>query len=58
MQFGAQLVNYFCEWDDTLATVKAVQAGRWHSLGGRTTSCRRWGGRTWSTSGPWKAGRC
>ncbi len=32
MQFGAQLVNYFCEWDDTLATIKAVQDGRWHSL--------------------------
>ena len=32
MQFGAQLVNYFCEWDDTLATVKTVQSGRWHSL--------------------------
>ncbi len=32
MQFGAQLVNYFCEWDDTLATIKTVQAGRWHSL--------------------------
>ena len=32
MQFGAQLVNYFCEWDDTLATMKVVQNGRWHSL--------------------------
>ena len=32
MQFGAQLVNYFCEWDDTLATIRIVQGGRWHSL--------------------------
>lgn len=32
MQFGAQLVNYFCEWDDTLATIRTVQNGRWDSL--------------------------
>lgn len=32
MQFGAQLVNYFCDWDDTLATIRTVQAGRWDSL--------------------------
>lgn len=32
MQFGAQLVNYMCTWDDTLATIKTVQRGRWHSL--------------------------
>ena len=32
MQFGAQLVNYFCTWDDTTATMLAVQKGRWHSL--------------------------
>ena len=32
MQFGAQLVNYFCEWDDTSATIQTVQNGRWHSL--------------------------
>ena len=32
MQFGAQLVNYFCEWDDTLATIRAVQNGSWDSL--------------------------
>ena len=32
MQFGAQLVNYLCTWDDTLATIKVVENGRWHSL--------------------------
>ena len=32
MQFGAQLVNYLCTWDDTLASIKAVENGRWHSL--------------------------
>lgn len=32
MQFGAQLVNYFCTWEDTVATMMAVQKGRWHSL--------------------------
>ena len=32
MRFGAQLVNYFCEWDATLATIRAVQNGRWDSL--------------------------
>jgi len=32
MQFGAQLVNYLCTWDDTLDTVKMVEKGRWHSL--------------------------
>ncbi len=32
MQFGAQLVNYLCTWDDTLATIKVVEDGRWHSL--------------------------
>ncbi|KKK42115.1 hypothetical protein LCGC14_0506200 [marine sediment metagenome] len=32
MQFGAQLVNYFTTWEDTLTTIKAVESGRWHSL--------------------------
>ncbi|MBF68538.1 MAG: LLM class F420-dependent oxidoreductase, partial [Gammaproteobacteria bacterium] len=32
MKFGAQLVNYLCTWDDTLATIKAVEAGSWNSL--------------------------
>lgn len=32
MQFGAQLVNYLCAWDDTLETIKTIQNGSWHSL--------------------------
>jgi len=32
MQFGAQLVNYFTTWEETLSTIKVVEAGRWHSL--------------------------
>ncbi len=32
MKFGAQLVNYFTTWEDTLSTIKAIEAGRWHSL--------------------------
>ena len=32
MDFGAQLVNYFTTWDDTRATIEAVNNGRWHSL--------------------------
>lgn len=32
MQFGAQLVNYQCTWDDTLDTVKTIQKGSWNSL--------------------------
>ncbi|KKM85692.1 hypothetical protein LCGC14_1286510 [marine sediment metagenome] len=32
MQFGAQLVNYFTTWEDTLSTIKTVESGRWHSL--------------------------
>lgn len=32
MQFGAQLVNYFTTWEDTLSTIKSVESGRWHSL--------------------------
>ena len=32
MQFGAQLVNYLCTWDDTLECIKTVEGGRWYSL--------------------------
>ena len=32
MKFGAQLVNYFTTWEDTLPTIKAVEAGRFNSL--------------------------
>lgn len=32
MDFGAQLVNYFTTWDETVPTVKAIEAGRWASL--------------------------
>ena len=32
MKFGAQLVNYFTTWEDTLSTIKAIEAGSWHSL--------------------------
>ncbi len=32
MKFGAQLVNYFTTWEDTLSTIKTIEAGRWHSL--------------------------
>ena len=32
MQFGAQLVNYDTTWEDTLSTIKVVEAGPWHSL--------------------------
>jgi len=32
MKFGAQLVNYFTTWEDTVSTIKAIEAGRWHSL--------------------------
>ncbi len=32
MKFGAQLVNYLCTWDDTLATINAVENGSWISL--------------------------
>lgn len=32
MQFGAQFVNYFTTWEETLSTIKVVEAGRWHSL--------------------------
>ncbi|MFW9784243.1 MAG: TIGR03560 family F420-dependent LLM class oxidoreductase, partial [Candidatus Heimdallarchaeota archaeon] len=32
MQFGAQMVNYSTTWEDTLATIKVIEAGNWHSL--------------------------
>ncbi|MBJ37384.1 MAG: LLM class F420-dependent oxidoreductase [Gammaproteobacteria bacterium] len=32
MKFGAQLVNYLCTRDDTLATIHAVEGGSWNSL--------------------------
>lgn len=32
MKFGAQLVNYFTTWEETLSTIKEIEAGRWHSL--------------------------
>ena len=32
MQFGAQLVNYLCTWDDTLETIRTIQSGSWNSL--------------------------
>jgi len=32
MQFGAQMVNYFTTWEETLSTINVVEAGRWHSL--------------------------
>ena len=32
MQFGAQLVNYFTTWEQTLSTIKLLDAGPWYSL--------------------------
>lgn len=32
MKFGAQMVNYFTTWKETLDTVKVIEAGRWNSL--------------------------
>lgn len=32
MKFGAQLVNYFTTWEDTLPTIRAVENGHFHSL--------------------------
>ncbi|MFW9876314.1 MAG: hypothetical protein ACFFG0_24735, partial [Candidatus Thorarchaeota archaeon] len=32
MQFGAQFVNYFTTWEETLSAIKVVETGRWHSL--------------------------
>ena len=33
MQFGAQISNYGTTWNDVLATVKTLEAGRWNSCG-------------------------
>jgi len=32
MQFGAQLVNYFTTWEESLSTIKLLDAGPWYSL--------------------------
>jgi F420-dependent oxidoreductase-like protein len=32
MQFGALLFNYFTTWEETLSTIKFIDAGPWHSL--------------------------
>ena len=32
MKFGAQLVNYSTTWENTLSTIKEVEAGLWNSL--------------------------
>jgi F420-dependent oxidoreductase-like protein len=32
MQFGAQLLNYFTTWEDSLSTIRFLDAGPWHSL--------------------------
>jgi len=32
MQFGAQLVNYFTTWEESLSTIKFIEAGPWYSL--------------------------
>jgi len=32
MKFGAQLVNYSTTWEETLSTIKVIEAGLWHSL--------------------------
>jgi len=32
LKFGAQLSNYFYTWEDTLSTIKVVEAGPWNSL--------------------------
>jgi F420-dependent oxidoreductase-like protein len=32
MLFGAQLVNYFTTWEETLPVIKFIEAGPWHSL--------------------------
>ena len=31
MQFGALLFNYFSTWEETLSTIKFIEAGPWHS---------------------------
>jgi len=32
MQFGAQLLNYFTTWEESLSAIKVVDAGPWSSL--------------------------
>ena len=32
MKFGAQFVNYFTTWEETLSAINVVEAGRWNSL--------------------------
>ncbi len=32
MQFGALLFNYFTTWEESLTTIKFIEAGPWHSL--------------------------
>ena len=32
MQFGAQLVNYFTTWEESLSAIKVLDAGPWSSL--------------------------
>jgi F420-dependent oxidoreductase-like protein len=32
MQFGALLVNYFTTWEESLSTIKYIEAGPWYSL--------------------------
>ena len=32
MQFGAQLLNYFNTWEESLSAIKVIEAGPWNSL--------------------------
>ena len=32
MEFGAQLMNYFTTWEESLSAIKCIEAGPWHSL--------------------------
>lgn len=32
MQFGVQLLNYFTTWEESLSTIKYIDAGPWNSL--------------------------
>ncbi|KKM60883.1 hypothetical protein LCGC14_1537330 [marine sediment metagenome] len=32
MQFGAQLLNYFTTWEESLSAIKCMEVGPWHSL--------------------------
>ncbi|HDZ24885.1 MAG TPA: LLM class flavin-dependent oxidoreductase, partial [Candidatus Aminicenantes bacterium] len=32
MQFGAQLLNYFTTWEESLSAIKVMDAGSWYSL--------------------------